>query len=163
MGGTSVKSQENVDEKKDLLTLGQLFKTQRLEQKKSFEDVADKLKIRKVFLQAIEDDQLDQLPGGVYTVGFIRSYAEYLGLDQDAIIEQLKDRHFFQPVQLNVIGDEQHFPSNRFVSSGMILAGLFLLILAAISAYIFLNDQDEAPVHINWTTAKINTETNPNL
>ncbi|MCE2715716.1 MAG: helix-turn-helix domain-containing protein [Pseudomonadota bacterium] len=155
MGNTTVKIRGNADEKESPLTIGQLFKTQRLQQKKSLEDVADSLKIRKVFLQAIEDEQFDQLPGGVYTVGFIRSYAQYLGLDPETIIEQLKDESFFLPVQLTMIGDEQHFPPNRFVSSGMILAGLFLLILGAIAAYIFLGNQEEVPVHINWAASSI--------
>lgn len=151
MVSTTVKIRGNADESESTLTIGQLFKTQRLHQKKSLEDVAALLKIRKIFLQAIEDEQFDQLPGGVYTVGFIRSYAQYLGLDHEAIIEQLKGESFFLPVQLSVIGDEQHFPPNRFVSSGMIVAGLFLLILGAIAAYIFLGNQEEVPVHINWT------------
>ena len=130
-------------------TLGLVFKTRRLDQKKTLEEVAEQLKIRKIFLQAIEDEQFDQLPGGVYTVGFIRTYAQYLGLDHEVIIEQLKDESFFLPVQLSTVGDIQHFPTNRFVPSGMIIVGIFFLLLCAVTAYVFL---DDATVHINWHT-----------
>lgn len=155
MSSAMAKIPEGVEVKEAPRTLGLVFKTQRQNQKKSLEDAAEQLKIRKVFLQAIEEEQFDQLPGGVYTVGFIRTYAQYLGLNQDAIIEQLKDESFFLPVQLTSVGDEQHFPTNRFVPSSMVIVGLFLLILCAITAYIFL---DDAPVHIDWHAgSKINT------
>jgi len=128
-------------------TLGMVFKNARTGQKKSLEVISEQLKIRKVFLQAIENEQFDMLPGGVYTVGFIRSYAKYLNLDHDAIIEQLKDESFFSPVRLPVVGDEQHFPTTRFVPSGMVFVGLLLVVLCAVAAYFFL---DETPIHINW-------------
>lgn len=151
MSSTATKVLKKADENEVTPTLGQLFKKQRLHQKKTLEDVSEQLKIRRVFLQAIEDEQFDQLPGGVYTVGFIRSYAQYLGLDHDAIMEQLRDESFFLPVPLTIIGDEQHFPASRFVSNGMIVAGLFLLLIAAIVSYIFLSD-NEVPVHVNWSS-----------
>ncbi len=153
MSGVAAQVLENVEANELPQTLGLVFKTQRLNQKKSLEAISEQLKIRKVFLQAIEEEQFDQLPGGVYTVGFIRTYAQHLGLDHDEIIEQLKDESFFLPVQLTSVGDEQHFPTNRFVPSGMVIVGLFLLILCAISAYIFL---DDAPVHINWHAGQNN-------
>ena len=129
-------------------TLGLMFKTERTKQGITLEVVSEQLKIRKVFLQAIEDEQFDELPGGVYTVGFIRSYAKYLHLDHDAVIEQLKDESFFTPVPLKSVGDEQHFPTSRFVPSGMVFIGLLLLALCAFSAYFFLDDSP--PLHINW-------------
>lgn len=130
-------------------TLGAIFKTARVKQKKTLEVISDQLKIRKVFLQAIENEQFDVLPGGVYTVGFIRSYAKYLNLDHDFVIEQLKNESFFSPVRLSTVGDEQHFPTTRFVPGNMIFVGLSLLILCGIAAYLFLGD---APIHINWPT-----------
>lgn len=155
MGSVAAQALENVEENEVPQTLGFIFKTQRLSQKKSLESIAEQLKIRKIFLQAIEEEQFDELPGGVYTVGFIRTYAQYLGLDHDTIIERLKNESFFLPVRLTSVGDEQHFSKNRFVPSGMIIVGLFLLILCAISAYIFL---DDAPVHINWHASQKGTD-----
>ncbi len=84
-------------------------------------------------------------------MGFIRSYAKYLDLDHDAVVEQFKSENFFTPANLPVVGDAQHFPTVRFVSNGMVVAGLFLLILCATAAYVFF---DDIPVHINWPQLK---------
>ena len=146
MGSAAVKVLDDIEMNTVPQTLGLIFKTERTKQKLTLEVISEQLKIRKIFLQAIENEQFDELPGGVYTIGFIRSYAKYLNLDQEAIIEQLKDEKFFKPISLPTVGDMQHFPTTRFVPSGMVIVGLLLLVFCAISAYIFF---DDVPVHIN--------------
>jgi hypothetical protein len=47
-------------------------------------------RIRGRFLRAIESEEWDVLPGGVYTRGFIRTYAAYLGLDGDRLAEDYR-------------------------------------------------------------------------
>ncbi len=47
-------------------------------------------RIRARFLSAIENEEWDALPGGVYTRGFIRTYASYLGLDGNRIAEDYR-------------------------------------------------------------------------
>jgi len=44
-------------------------------------------RIRAVYLQALEDEQFDRLPGPVYARGFLRAYAAALGLDPDRLVE----------------------------------------------------------------------------
>lgn len=56
----------------------------------SLSDVARDLRIRRTFLEAIEAGRYDGLPGAAYTLGFIRTYAEYLGLDGDEIVRRFK-------------------------------------------------------------------------
>lgn len=53
----------------------------------SLEKVNQSIKIRMPYLQAIERGEWDQLPGDVYIQGFIRRYAQYLGIDGDKLIE----------------------------------------------------------------------------
>ncbi len=53
--------------------------------------VAADLKIRKVYLVAIEEGRFDDLPGATYAVGFVRAYADYLELDSDEIVQRFKD------------------------------------------------------------------------
>jgi len=48
------------------------------------------LKIRKDHLEALEEDRIEALPGRTYAVGFIRSYADYLGLDAVQCVERFK-------------------------------------------------------------------------
>jgi cytoskeleton protein RodZ len=44
-------------------------------------------KIRTKYLQALEDEEWDVLPGPTYVKGFLRTYARYLGLDADALVD----------------------------------------------------------------------------
>ena len=53
-------------------------------------DVANVLRIQMVYLEALEDGRFDALPGTTYAVGFLRSYAGFLGLDADEIVGAYK-------------------------------------------------------------------------
>lgn len=57
----------------------------------SVADVAGALRIRQVYLEAIEQGRLSDLPGAAYALGFVRTYAEYLGLDGNEIVRRFKD------------------------------------------------------------------------
>ncbi len=48
-------------------------------------------RIRLRYLSAIENEEWDVLPGGVYTRGFIRSYASFLGLDGERLVEDYRE------------------------------------------------------------------------
>ena len=52
--------------------------------------IAEVLCIRFSYLDAIERGQYENLPGATYAVGFVRSYAEYLGLDGEQVVERFK-------------------------------------------------------------------------
>lgn len=51
----------------------------------SLGDVEDAIKIRRKYLEAMENEQFDILPGKVYVKGFLKNYARYLGLDADRL------------------------------------------------------------------------------
>lgn len=51
------------------------------------EDVARETKIRVSFLQAIEEDRFDLLPGGIFSRNFLRAYARYLGMDEEGVVK----------------------------------------------------------------------------
>src|ERR1700743_3569423 len=70
-----------------LETVGQDLRAARLRRGDDLATVSKALKIRKDHLEALEEDRLDSLPGKTYAVGFVRTYAEYLGLDQAACVE----------------------------------------------------------------------------
>ncbi len=53
-------------------------------------DIADTLCIRREFLEALEAGDYDVLPGPTYAVGFVRTYANHLGLDGDKLAWQFK-------------------------------------------------------------------------
>jgi cytoskeleton protein RodZ len=47
------------------------------------ETISDSTKISSRYLTALEEDQFEQLPGGVFNKGIVRSYARIVGLDED--------------------------------------------------------------------------------
>jgi cytoskeleton protein RodZ len=53
-------------------------------------DVAAALRIRPAYLEALEQDRLSELPASVYAIGFLRSYADYLGLDGREVVQRFK-------------------------------------------------------------------------
>ena len=57
----------------------------------SIEDVAAILRIRTGFIEAMEEDRFDDLPGPVYISGFLRTYANHLGLDGEQLVAWFKD------------------------------------------------------------------------
>jgi cytoskeleton protein RodZ len=54
----------------------------------SLEEISAATRIGTRFLQALEADQWEQLPGGVFNRGFIRAVARYLGLDEDSLVAE---------------------------------------------------------------------------
>jgi cytoskeleton protein RodZ len=53
-------------------------------------DIAESLRIRLPYLEAIERGDLAALPGAAYQTGFVRSYAQLLGLDPDEILRRFR-------------------------------------------------------------------------
>lgn len=52
----------------------------------SLEEISSATKISLRFLEAIEQDDFSKLPGGIFSRSFIRSYARYLGLDEERVM-----------------------------------------------------------------------------
>jgi cytoskeletal protein RodZ len=80
---------ENVDKARPRHGVGKFgdkFRKERERQGIKLEDVSNSTKIGSRMLRAIEEEQFDQLPGGVFNKGFIRAYAKHLGLDEEETI-----------------------------------------------------------------------------
>jgi transcriptional regulator with XRE-family HTH domain len=57
----------------------------------SLEQVAERIRVRREFLEALEDMNVKLLPGKAYALAFLRSYAKALGMDERAIVDQFQD------------------------------------------------------------------------
>lgn len=113
------------------VAVGQTLKTARELTGKGIEEVAEQLRIRQPFLQALEDGRHKDLPGGTYAVGFLRTYAEFLDLDGEEMVRRFRAE---AAGELNA-RSELVFPSP--VSEGRIPGGavLFLGLIVAGIAY----------------------------
>jgi cytoskeletal protein RodZ len=68
-------------------TLGETLRQARLDKSVSLADAARDTRIRRSYLEALEAEDVASLPPPVYTRGFLRTYAEYLGLDGQAMVD----------------------------------------------------------------------------
>jgi cytoskeletal protein RodZ len=69
-----------------MATFGETLKRERELRKISLREVCEATKIGLRYLEALEGNRFDQLPGGVFNKGFIRAYAKFIGLDAEALI-----------------------------------------------------------------------------
>jgi cytoskeleton protein RodZ len=69
-------------------TFGDNLKREREMRGVSLDEISAATRIATRFLQAIENEQWDQLPGGVFNRGFVRAVAHYLGLDEESIVAE---------------------------------------------------------------------------
>ncbi len=92
---------------------------------------ADRLRIRQPFLRALEEGRHQDLPGGTYAIGFLRSYAEFLGLDEEEMVRRFKR----EAADALTGRAELVFPSP--VSEGRVPTGaiLFVGLIIAAAAY----------------------------
>jgi cytoskeleton protein RodZ len=70
--------------------IGATLREARSRRKVDLAEVEAAIKIRIRYLQAMENEEWDALPGGAYTRGFIRTYAIYLGLDGERLADEYK-------------------------------------------------------------------------
>lgn len=70
--------------------IGTTLREARTRRKIDLVEVEAAIKIRIRYLQAMENEEWDALPGGAYTRGFIRTYAIYLGLDGERLADEYK-------------------------------------------------------------------------
>src|SRR5215510_6936726 len=69
-------------------TFGERLKRERELREVSLEEVSKGTRIAERFLEALENEQWDRLPGGVFGRGFVRSIARYLGLSEESLLAE---------------------------------------------------------------------------
>src|SRR5881227_2302499 len=81
-----------------MFEIGSSLREARLRQALDFPEIEQNTKIRGKYLRALEDEQFEVLPAQTYVKGFLRSYAEYLGLDGQLYVDEYNSRY--------VVGEE---------------------------------------------------------
>lgn len=85
--------------------IGETLRERRMAMKIDVQEVEEETKIRAKYLRALENEEYNLLPGNAYVKSFLRTYAEYLGLDSRALVDayraqgerQEDDPAFFSP------------------------------------------------------------------
>lgn len=120
--------------------VGSDLRAARLRRGEDLRTVAQALRIRREQLEALEESRHDDLPGRAYAIGFVRSYAEFLGLDSAHIVDRYKaeiDRVEEAKEELTFpkMSDETRLPRGTFLIVGLVIAagiyGAYLLTRSA--------------------------------
>src|ERR1700751_3236711 len=101
-------------------------------------DVQKAIRIRDRYLQALEEERWELLPGDAYVKGFLRTYADYLGLDGSLYVEEYNSR-FAHP-------EDPLMVPERFARTGghlggvgflrpLVVVGAIVAIVAAVAAW----------------------------
>ncbi len=72
------------------MRIGEVLKSTRTRQGIEMREVEERTKIRTKYLRALESEDWDVLPNPAYAKGFLRTYAQLLGLDADAIVDEFR-------------------------------------------------------------------------
>ena len=73
--------------------IGQALRDARTRKRVDMSQVESATKIRAKYLRALENEEWDALPGPTYVKTFLRTYAEYLGIDARSLVEEYKLRY----------------------------------------------------------------------
>ena len=97
---------------------------------KDIAQVASTLRIRHPYLAALEDGRFKDLPGGTYAIGFLRTYAEFLGLDGEEMVRRFRQ----EAADSLSVHAELQFPSpvseGRMPSAPVLMIGLSIAVVA---------------------------------
>lgn len=128
-------------------TVGEILKEKREEKKLSIKSVSRSTNISQRFLEAIEKDDYSVIPGETYTIGFIRNYAIFLGLNSNELVKKYRDLIIFEqdvPFELLTKND-----SIKKIKSFILI--FFIVILGSGIIYVVFF---ENPIR-NWFTNNI--------
>ena len=151
---------ETASETKDI---GSVLRQARDAQGVSLEDVSALLKIREDHLQALENNDFDRLPGHVYAIGFIRTYATHLGLNAGELISLFKEATMILPIEDAAYNDAGGEPVSLGLKVGLGVFAVFLVYLMWLIAGGAGTSEREASVKppLNAVASSASDETAP--
>lgn len=153
--------------------IGDFLRERREEKGVSLIEVEKDLKIRKKYLEALEEGNIDIIPGRTYIVGYLRNYSKYLGIDEENInsiiqtyknlekrkydLEDIKEENIFLKKK-----DKSIFEKRRifFPLKYVYLASFILVIFIGL---LWINRSLKEAQHFPVPSPEIKTETDLNI
>ncbi len=103
-------------------------------------DISSQLHIRQDYLQALEDGRFDDIPGATYVAGFLRTYANHLGLDGEEMVRMYKDESGGALVRQDL-----YFPipaSEARRPTGTMIIGALLIAVIALALWYVIQERE---------------------
>ena len=145
-----------------MFEIGNSLREARYRQQLELSEIEQATKIRARYLQALEEESFDALPAQAYVKGFLRNYAEYLGLDGQLYVDEYNSRYAVgedelrEPVvarRTSRVGARHRRVERRGVL--LALVGIGILFALVIAAWKFSgNDSNPIPNLGTTTTPK---------
>ncbi|MFA4965689.1 MAG: RodZ domain-containing protein [Thermoleophilia bacterium] len=118
-----------------MFEIGNTLREARVRRNLTLQQVEEDTKIRVKYVQAMENEDFDIMPGAAYVKGFLRTYCTYLGLDPEVIIGEYRSRGALRGENVepfagsSIIGKPR---SHRGRNTAVFVAVVCLLVLAVI-------------------------------
>jgi cytoskeletal protein RodZ len=125
---------------------GEQLKREREMRGVSLEEISAATRIAPRFLEALENEQWDQLPGGAFNRGFIRSVARYLGLDEESLVAEYALQTKGRP-DPGVVADPPNEYKREWTRISIAVIALLLIIAGAWTAIHYLGPKIAARLH----------------
>jgi cytoskeleton protein RodZ len=131
---------------KDMSDFGSSFKKKRESMGLTLEQIANETRIGTRFLDAIEREDFQVLPGGIFSRGFIRSYAERLGMETEQAVAEFDRRaNYKEPPVLETLHVSAPPPRTANKSLYPIAAGALLLVIVVAVFYVATRQPAPSP------------------
>jgi cytoskeleton protein RodZ len=127
--------------------IGQTLRETRMRNRIDITEVEAGTKIRAKYLRALENEEWDLLPGPTFVKTFLRSYADYLGLDSRMLVEEYKQR-YERPSTMELTpfaprpGGRRERRRRALLGPGLVVVFALLVILGALYALGSWGDDD---------------------
>lgn len=121
--------------------IGNLLREAREQQGLTLEDIKESTHIRRVFIEALEEERFDALPDPVYGRGFLKNYAGFLGLEAEPLLEEYARRVGGADLVVPTILDEPLSDHSLRTIAGKAFRWLLLALLLAAAAWVFYSYQ----------------------
>jgi len=138
--------------------IGAEMRAARVREGVELDDVAQKLRIGRNYLEALELGRFDELPGDVYVFGFLRSYARFLNLDENIAIERYRSESAGPRSDTRL-----EFPSamdrGRMPTGRLLLAGLVVAIVAYAGWFVLTSEERSTADRVSPVPDRLAAET----
>ncbi|NMJ44228.1 helix-turn-helix domain-containing protein [Roseomonas sp. JC162] len=115
--------------------VGEDLREARLTLGASVEDMAERLRINRRYIHALEEGRIKDLPGPAYAVGFVRSYAAALGLDPDEAVRRFRDVTGGAATKNGELVFPEPVPSRGVPAGALVAVGAVLAVGAYVAWY----------------------------
>ena len=148
-----------------MFEIGSTLRDARVRRDISLQRAEADTKIRIKYIQAMENEDFDILPAGTYVKGFLRTYAEYLGIDYQLILDEYNDRfgtgdHKEHLVVQTGKSDKSRTPRRPRKQTNYLFVAIFAIVIIAVLAYLGWGNYDnEQPTLVTSTESGAQAET----